>query len=40
MNFRSMPWLDLPHGFFFALSLMSAVALVMAALFWRRRWLA
>lgn len=37
MNFRSMPWLDLPSGFFYATGLMLAIAVVMVALFWRRR---
>lgn len=40
MNFRTMPWLNLQDGFFLALGLMFVVALAMAALFWRRRWLA
>lgn len=39
MNFRSMPWLNLQYGFLLALGLMVVVALAMAALFWRRRWL-
>jgi magnesium transporter len=37
MNFRSMPWLDLPRGFFYATGLMLAIAAVMVVLFWRRR---
>lgn len=40
MNFHSMPLLDLHDGFFLALGLMFVVALVMAVVFWRRRWLA
>jgi magnesium transporter len=40
MNFHSMPWLDLGDGFFLALALMVVVAMVMALVFWRRRWLA
>ncbi|MGB0128935.1 MAG: magnesium/cobalt transporter CorA [Rhodocyclaceae bacterium] len=40
MNFHTMPWLDLGDGFFLALGLMAVVAMVMAAVFWRRRWLA
>lgn len=39
MNFRSMPWVDLPHGFALALTMMAVVALAMAAIFWRRKWL-
>jgi magnesium transporter len=37
MNFRSMPWLELPSGFFYATGLMLAIAVVMVVLFWRRR---
>jgi magnesium transporter len=36
MNFRSMPLLDSPDGFWLALSTMAGVALLMLALFWRR----
>jgi magnesium transporter len=39
MNFRSMPLLESPDGFLIALSMMGGIALVMAAGFWRRRWL-
>lgn len=39
MNFRSMPLLDSPTGFWMALSAMACVAFLMLALFWRRRWL-
>jgi magnesium transporter len=39
MNFKSMPWLDSPQGFFLALALMAGVAVVLGALFWRRHWL-
>lgn len=37
MNFRSMPLLESPTGFWFALTAMVSVALLMLALFWRRR---
>ncbi|MFA7293167.1 MAG: magnesium/cobalt transporter CorA [Rhodocyclaceae bacterium] len=37
MNFRSMPLLDSPTGFWMALAAMTTVALLMLALFWRRR---
>lgn len=37
MNFRSMPLLDSPTGFWAALATMVSVALLMLALFWRRR---
>lgn len=37
MNFKVMPWLELPAGFDYALILMAAVAFVMLLLFWRRR---
>jgi len=39
MNFRVMPWLDRPNGFLLALGLMILVALGMATIFWRRRWM-
>lgn len=37
MNFRTMPLLESPDGFWLALSTMGGVALLMLALFWRRR---
>lgn len=37
MNFRTMPWLDLPTGFYYATGLMLVIATVMITLFWRRR---
>lgn len=37
MNFRQMPWLDLPIGFYYALSMMGTIATIMLILFWRRR---
>lgn len=39
MNFRVMPLLDNPFGFFAALGLMTAVAATAAVIFRRRRWL-
>jgi magnesium transporter len=39
MNFKHMPWLDLPHGFGLAMGLMGSIALVMMSIFWRRNWL-
>lgn len=37
MNFRSMPWLDQPDGFWSALALMAGVAVALFAVFWSRR---
>lgn len=37
MNFRQMPWLDRFDGFYYAMGLMAAIALIMLALFWHRR---
>ena len=39
MNFRSMPLLEEPSGFFVALGMMATVATTIAVVFWRRRWL-
>lgn len=39
MNFRSMPLLDAPYGFFAALGMMATVATTLAVVFRRRRWL-
>ena len=39
MNFETMPWLDNPNGFWWAISIMAGVALSMGLLFWRRQWL-
>ena len=39
MNFHTMPLLDNPAGFLFALGLMVGVAATLSAVFWRRRWL-
>ena len=40
MNFKTMPLLDEPFGFFFAIGLMVCVAATLGLIFWRRRWLA
>lgn len=37
MNFRSMPLLDHPDGFWTALSIMGAVAVLLFAVFWSRK---
>lgn len=39
MNFREMPWLTNPDGFSYALELMGLIAIIMLALFWRRKYL-
>jgi magnesium transporter len=39
MNFHSMPLLDAPEGFLFAIGLMITVAVLLGLVFWRRRWL-
>lgn len=39
MNFRSMPLLDNPAGFFLAIGLMIGVAGTIGFVFWRRRWI-
>jgi magnesium transporter len=39
MNFKIMPWLADPNGFWFALGLMAGIASVMGLIFWRRQWL-
>lgn len=39
MNFDRMPLLTDPAGFYVALGLMTAVAVAMAGIFWRRNWL-
>lgn len=38
MNFKQMPWLENPDGFFYALGLMGLIATIMLLLFWRRRY--
>jgi len=39
MNFRTMPLLDWPTGFFVAIGMMAVVAATLSIVFWRRRWL-
>jgi magnesium transporter len=39
MNFKVMPWLADPNGFWFALGLMAGIASIMGLIFWRRQWL-
>lgn len=39
MNFEFMPWLHKQNGFWWAISLMLTIALIMVAIFWRRQWL-
>lgn len=39
MNFRDMPLIVLPDGFWLTIGLMVAVAVTMGAIFWRRNWL-
>lgn len=39
MNFVHMPWIDEHNGFWWALGVMGAIALIMILIFWRRQWL-
>ncbi len=39
MNFSYMPWIHDHQGFWWAISLMAAIALLMLMIFWRRQWL-
>jgi magnesium transporter len=39
MNFKAMPLLEWPNGFWMAIGLMATVATTLSVLFWRRRWL-
>jgi magnesium transporter len=39
MNFKAMPWLSEPNGFWYALGLMAGIASFMGLIFWRRQWL-
>lgn len=39
MNFESMPWLKEANGFWWAIGLMSTIAIIMVMIFWRRQWL-
>jgi len=39
MNFKIMPILHNPDGFWFAIGMMAGIAGIMALIFWRRQWL-
>lgn len=39
MNFHDMPWLADKDGFWWAMSLMVGIALIMIMIFWRRQWI-
>lgn len=39
MNFKVMPLLHDPEGFWFAMGVMAAIAVAMGLIFWRRQWL-
>lgn len=39
MNFHTMPWIADQNGFWWAMALMSAIAVLMLMIFWRRQWL-
>lgn len=39
MNFKSMPLLQQPDGFWFAMGMMVTIAIIMGMIFWRRQWL-
>lgn len=39
MNFKVMPLLDNPDGFWFAIGMMAGIFVFMGLLFWRRQWL-
>ena len=39
MNFHWMPWINDRNGFWWALAIMSGIALMMILIFWRRQWL-
>lgn len=39
MNFKSMPWLREPDGFWIAIGLMVGIGSIMGMIFWRRQWL-
>ncbi|HEY3326732.1 MAG TPA: magnesium/cobalt transporter CorA [Novimethylophilus sp.] len=39
MNFKNMPLLQQPDGFWLAIGMMTAIAIIMGLLFWRRQWL-
>ena len=39
MNFRVMPLLQHPDGFWIAMGMMASIAIFMGLVFWRRQWL-
>jgi len=39
MNFKVMPMLQDVNGFWFAMGMMCAIAIIMGLIFWRRQWL-
>lgn len=39
MNFNKMPWINEANGFWWAIGIMVAIALIMILIFWRRQWL-
>lgn len=39
MNFNKMPWINHDNGFWWAISIMAGVALMMGLIFWRHQWL-
>lgn len=39
MNFKSMPLLDAPNGFGLIIGTMMVIAVTLAVIFWRRKWL-
>jgi magnesium transporter len=39
MNFHHMPWLEAQNGFWWAMSIMGGIAMIMLLIFWRRQWL-
>ncbi len=39
MNFNYMPWIQDHNAFWYAVSIMAAIALAMILIFWRRQWL-
>lgn len=39
MNFHYMPWIADHNGFWWAMSIMGGIAIIMLLIFWRRQWL-
>lgn len=39
MNFKAIPLLQDPDGFWFAMGMMAAIAITVVLIFWRRQWL-